>query len=71
MNENWNAYLSMSWTSEDDECEAACGVVMGPDRYVEGHLGHYCSTKCRNDSESGGYVDDQRWEARQMGLTAL
>jgi len=44
----------MTWTTDADECENACGVVMAEGRYCAGSLGHYCSRKCRDASESGG-----------------
>lgn len=70
MSTPWQAYRTMSWTSDNDECEQACGKTMGPEAYVEGELGHYCSRKCRDEAESGGLsdVDERAWERRQMGL---
>lgn len=67
----YQRYLLMPWTTEADPCEAACtSEPMGEGRYVAGELGHYCSTKCRDESELG-FFEDPRHEARQMGLTAL
>lgn len=51
----WQCYRSMSWTSDNDECENACGKILGPDSYVEGNLGHYCSEECLSEMESWGY----------------
>ena len=56
---DWECYRSMSWTTDNDECENACGRVMGPDAYVEGARGHYCSHECRDESEYS-YEDDYR-----------
>jgi hypothetical protein len=64
----WECYRRMAWTSDRDECEAACGRTMGPDAYIEGALGHYCSPACRDESEDFPATDDRAAERRQMGI---
>lgn len=70
MQDNYAAYRAMGWTSDEDECEEACGRLMSATSYVEGRLGHYCSRRCRDAAERGGYSDDEERaeERRQMGL---
>jgi len=57
---DYQRYRAMPWTSDADECEAACGVTMCETHYVEGVLGHYCSEACRNVEESGGAEPSRR-----------
>lgn len=64
----YESYRTMSWTSDSDECEADCGVIMGEGRYVEGDLGHYCSEDCRDECESDSFPDERAAERRQMGI---
>lgn len=46
----YQLYRRMPWTTDHDECEAACGRVMAEGRYVEGRFGNYCSAACRDES---------------------
>lgn len=63
----YESYRTMPWTSDSDECEADCGVIMGEGRYVEGDLGHYCSEDCRDECES----DYVRFRIRAFMLRGL
>ncbi len=54
---SWQCYLKLSWTTDRDECEGACGATMSESHYVEGRYGHYCSVRCRDDAESGDGKD--------------
>ena len=66
----YQAYRSMSWTSDSDVCEANCNEVLCELFYVEGELGHYCSGYCRDEAEGGGEcdIDEHAAERRQMGF---
>lgn len=66
----WQAYRKMTWTSDADECEAACGKIMAEGFYKEGSFGHYCSCTCRDVCESGPDVDYRSDERKQMGITS-
>lgn len=54
---DYQCYRSMSWTTDSDECENDCGIVMCEENYVEGRRGHYCSIACRDDAEDSGGAD--------------
>lgn len=47
----YQCYRLLTWTTDDDECEAGCGIFMNEDRYAEGLLGHYCSLACLEAEE--------------------
>ncbi len=68
---DYDSYRTMPWTSDHDECEAGCGVVMAEGRYVEGDHGHYCSRRCLYEQEGDSGPSDawlRQQERRQMGI---
>jgi len=50
----YQCYRSMSWTTDGDKCEAACGATLSEGRYTLGRLGHYCSEACCDKEEGQG-----------------
>ncbi len=63
----YQAYRSMSWTSDADTCDD-CSTVLKEGAYKEGRIGHYCSKKCRARAEAGENSDERASERRQMGI---
>ena len=66
---DYENYLSMTWTSADDTCEANCGNVLSENKYIEGRFGHYCSKQCKLKMESFPDSQSRKHERIQLGLT--
>lgn len=75
LNDRYNAALA-TWVDDGHNARPSCEHcdrdMTGIDVH-EGRFGWYCSSRCCRLEERGGEsgVDEQRAEARQMGLTAL